>query len=134
MFLTSMVNNTITQLNSIKTRVVAAWPAFVSSMCGALLILCFYHAFIPYQKIGTVNVTGILDQFIKENVTKTISPNQLKVKVRLFGQTLEKTLQVLSKKEHVLLLPREAVMAGSIDYTPLVLAQLKKSHLLEIKK
>jgi hypothetical protein len=134
MSLKPMIDNTIIHLSTLKMKLVVAWPAFVNGMGGALLILCLYHICIPYQKIGTVNVTGILDQFIKENATKTISPNQLKMKVHLFGQTLEKTLQVLSKEEHVLFLPREAVIAGSMDYTSIVTRQLKKSLLLGIKK
>ena len=134
MSIQSIKDHTITLISTLKMKLMMAWPAFVNGMSGALLILCLYYTVIPYQKIGTVHVTGIIDQFIKENATKAISPNQLKVKVRLFGQTLEKILQVLSKKEHVLLLPREAVMAGSVDYTPLVLVQLKKSLLLGVKK
>jgi hypothetical protein len=127
MSLKSIIDNTTTQFNSIKTGVVATWPALINGMSGALIILCLSHFFMPYQKIGTVNVTGILDQFIKENTNKAISSDQLKMKVHLFGQTLEETLQVISKKEHVLLLPREAVMAGSMDYTPVVTEHLKKS-------
>jgi hypothetical protein len=113
--------------SAVHKKLVTAWPAFASGISGALIVLCLSHFFMPCQKIGTVNVTGILDQFIKENANKTVSSDQLKMKVHLFGQTLEETLQVISKKEHVLLLPREAVVVGSTDYTPLVTEQLKNS-------
>ena len=133
MLLSSLVDNTITHLNAIKRRLVVSWPAIVNGMLSALVMLCLFHFFMPSQKIGTVNVTGMLDQYIKESAKKTMSSDELKRNVHLFGQTLEETLQAISKKEQVLLLPREAVIAGSVDYTSVVSEHLKKS-LLRTKK
>jgi hypothetical protein len=82
------------------------------------------RSFQATSPIGVVNITGIVDQFIKTQAKENISAIELKKSVLVFGANLEKTLHELSNKKHVVLMPAEAVIAGATDYTPTVLKSL----------
>ena len=88
-------------------------------MLGALIIILFFNFFHNQEvRIGTVNVTGLVNRFIKQESNKNISDDQLKKEVKHYGITLNKELELLSKQKRVVLLLSEAVIAGgSEDYT-----------------
>ncbi len=93
---------------------------FIAGTISISMILAFYFHLVVYPRIGTVNITGLIDQFIKEESKKNVSSVLLKDHIRLFSQQLETTIQSISKQKQVVLVPREAVLAGSKDYTALV--------------
>lgn len=99
--------------------------SFLFGMLGALVVFMLMNAFIsPVQSIGTVNITSLVDRFIKEETQKNLPPDTLKQEVKAFGMNLEKELTVFSKQNHLILLPTEAVIAGSQDYTQLIKGRL----------
>lgn len=99
--------------------------SFLFGMLGALIIFMFMNFYIsPTPSIGTVNITSLVDRFIKQESQKNLSPDVLKQEVKTFGMTLEKALQIFSKQNHLVLLPAEAVIAGSHDYTALIRQRL----------
>jgi len=98
----------------------------VGNLLGVLLLM---YVFIPNQiLIGTVNLTGMIDQFIQQESQKNLSPEVLKKEVNTFGKTLDKELKMLSKDKHVVLFPREAIIAGGHDYTTVIQQRMKNSH------
>lgn len=92
---------------------------FVLGICQIAVFtfaLCIYDSFYK-TRIGVVNITGIVDEFIKVQAQSGISPDELKKRVQTFGRSLEKGLHDVGAKEHVVLMPAEAVITGAKDYT-----------------
>lgn len=102
-------------------------------MLGAVIILLFLHLWGPKEnpRIATINITGLVDNFIKTEVKtkKDLPPDEVKKLVQTFGATLEKTMQGLSSKYHLVLMPAEAVIAGAPDYTVIVQKHLDAINL-----
>jgi len=95
--------------------------AFLFGMLGALVVLTLVHFFmLPRITFAKVNVTAIVDQFIQQESAKHLSEIDLKSEVQWFGKQLEKNLQQIAKKNHLVLLPSEAVIAGVSDYTAVI--------------
>lgn len=87
-------------------------------MLGAAILLLGLHIVSPEKpRIATVNITGIVDQFVQSQIKAHLPPSQLKQNVSDFGKQLNITLNVMAKKYHVVLMPSEAVIAGASDLT-----------------
>lgn len=89
-------------------------------MLGAILILLVLHIYEPMPRIGTVNITGIVDQFVKSQAKEKLPATELKKRIEVFSTKLAQTMHVLSSKQNIVLMPAEAVIAGATDYTPTV--------------
>ncbi len=104
--------------------------SFLFGVLGALLVFIIANFFTPsIPSIGTVNITNLVDRFIKEETIKNLPPDTLKKEVKAFGNHLEKELKAFSAKNHLILLPAEAVIAGSHDYTALIRERLVNQKL-----
>ena len=88
----------------------------------AALLVCSLN---PQPRIAVVNITGILNQFVKMETQKKQSTDQMKERAKTFGSELEKTLKSISKKERLILFPSEAVVDGAVDITERVQKQLQ---------
>ena len=88
------------------------------------IFLIFFNSYL-YQKshgnqkkhIGVVNITGIVDEFVRSQAQRDLSQQQIKENVKKFGEELEKVVHDLSDKKRAVLFPSEAVIAGATDYT-----------------
>lgn len=69
----------------------------------------------PY--IATVDVGLITSEFIKQEAKNNHSNHEKEVAIKAFSHALEDALQQLSKSKSLILLPKEAVIKGSHDYT-----------------
>ncbi|HZW61152.1 MAG TPA: TrbI F-type domain-containing protein [Candidatus Babeliales bacterium] len=99
--------------------------SFLFGVLGALMVFIVANFFVsPKPSIGTVNITSLVDRFIKEETIKNLPPETLKQEVKAFGRNLEKELKAFSAKNHLILLPTEAVIAGTHDYTALIRERL----------
>lgn len=96
---------------------------------GLLMGVCFF-ASKSQQAIGTVNITGIVNNFIETQAKSGLSNEDLRTNVQLFGKNLEKIMHRVSTKNKVVLFPAEAVIAGAKDYTLEVQQQLPMSKQL----
>lgn len=101
-----------------------ACPRAPHSKVGSFLFLGVTLAFIlplylkpTPPRIATVNVSGLVTQFVKTELRAKKSNRDMAADVKHFGETLETTLNHLAKTQHQVILPREAVMAGSDDET-----------------
>ena len=103
------------------------YPVIV--FCQIILIIISLSIYDYYNKtrIGSVNITGIADEFIKVQAQSGVSPEELKKRVQTFGISLEKILHDLGAKKRVVLMPAEAIITGAKDYTQEVQQALSKA-------
>lgn len=112
---------------SVQNKLMIYGSSFLFGMLGALIIMIIAHFIVsPKPTVGTVNITGLVDRFIKTETEKNLPPDILKQEVKVFGQNLEKELKLFSAKNHIVLLPAEAVIAGGQDYTVIIKERLKQ--------
>ena len=101
--------------------------SFLCGMLGAIVIFIIIHTFgtntVP---VAIVNITGMVDEFIKQEANKNVQPDDLKKEVRQFGINLNKELQSFSREKHIVLMPSEAVIAGSHDYTLYIYQRMQR--------
>lgn len=74
--------------------------------------------------IATVDIVSITSQFIKEEAQKNHSILEKEVAIKGFSHRLEAALQELSVSKSLVLLPREAVIKGSADYTATLMTMI----------
>ena len=89
---------------------------FMAGLAAAVLICVLYHS-IGRQTVATVNITGLINEFVQYESAQNYPPEKVKKDVRNFGRSLERDISRFAKKHHVILLPKEAVIAGTVDYT-----------------
>ncbi len=90
----------------------------IAGMLGAVIILFILHIIEPQPKrMGTVNITGIVNQFVKSQAKQDLPPKVLQQRVNDFGKQLQTVLDDIARKQQVVLLVQEAVISGSQDYT-----------------
>ena len=100
--------------------------SFLFGMLGALTIFIIAHNLEKNTpKIGTVNVTAIVNKFIKQETEKNLQPEVLKNEVKQFGTNLNKKLQLFSKKNNIILMLSEAVISNTHDYTSVIYRQMQ---------
>ena len=103
--------------------------SFLFGMLGAMATLIIVHYISqPPSNIVTVNITGIVEQFIKDESKKNLSPDVLKDEVKEFGNKLEITLRKYAHQNHLVLLPNEAVIAGSQDHTAIIINSINHKY------
>jgi len=92
--------------------------AYLFGMLGALTLFVITHFLvISPPTIGTVNVSGIIEQFIRQESRKNLPQEILKKEVHKFGVLLDQVVKTYAKQHNVSLFLREAVVAGGRDYT-----------------
>lgn len=84
-------------------------------MLGACLMQLFFihHA----EHVATVNITSMVDSFVKETAKQKLTPDEMKQKVTHFSEVLNILLQRSARQKHLVLVPTEAVIAGAFDIT-----------------
>ncbi len=88
---------------------------------------CFYLASSRHE-IATVDVLTITSSFIKEEAQKNHNAAEKEVAIKAFSHNLEGALQRLTTSKNLVLLPREAVIKGSPDYTDTLKSMMKGAH------
>ena len=101
--------------------------ALMCELISLLMIFAMNHYLPVNTPLATVDITGIIHQFVKMESTQSDSPAQHQERIHAFSAQLESTLQTVAKENHVILVPKEAVIAGGIDLTPEVSKRLEKS-------
>lgn len=99
---------------------------FLTSLLGALLVVVIFEWTASHPKeMATVDITAITSNFTSEIKLQKLSEEELKNKITAFGINLEKEIKKLSEDNHLILMPKEAVIAGTPDYTEYLSAKLK---------
>lgn len=78
------------------------------------------------QHIGTVDIVAITSEFVKHEAKANHSKQDKEKAIKSFSHRLEASLDRLSSANSLILLPKEAVLKGSRDYTQTVIAMIKK--------
>jgi len=100
--------------------------AFLFGMLGAIFVaIILYATYQPAPLIATVNITQLVDQFIRDAQQKNTPQNMLEKETKYFGKKLEISLKQLAGKNNLILLPSEAVISNAPDYTDQIRAVLQ---------
>lgn len=100
---------------------------YLSGLLGALTVFAVMHYYdAKPNMVGTVNITYLVEQYSKQEAAKNLPIELLKKEVSEFGSLLEHETKKLSLEKHLVLLPNQAVIAGSKDYTAIVRARMDK--------
>lgn len=94
--------------------------AFLCGMLGCLLVLFITSSIRPTARVATVNITVLVDQFIKNTSQKGLPDTELQNEVKQFGMKLDQTIKKLSQENNLVILPKEAVVSGATDYTKVI--------------
>lgn len=94
-------------------------------MLGALILHVVFFG-LSSSRLATVNITDIQSSFLHETMNQGLNTVQMKEKVTKFASILNNTLIELAKRKNLILVPSEAVIAGTNpDYTAVVVNQIK---------
>lgn len=92
---------------------------------GALIVQVGFHR--PPSLIATVNISELEDSFIKATVKQDLSPIVMKQKAALFSKGLNEVIIQIAKEKHVILIPSQAIIAGSVpDLTEEIANRVKR--------
>lgn len=99
---------------------------------GAAIIIAFSTYFIAPQKkqkkIVTIHITKIVSHFVQNEVNKNVSKEVLEQEVKAYALALEEKLKVFAQAHHLIVLPKEAVIAGIPDYTEVLLNEFNQKQ------
>ena len=99
----------------------------LSALMGATISIVLDRVILPNPRLATVDMTGLMYQFVKSEAAGSASLVQKRAEIRDFSQKLEMALKEIAKEQHVILVPKEAVIAGSQDVTAEVATRLSLS-------
>lgn len=112
---------TSSDLNDISNKIftkerISRLKQYFIMMC--ISIMCtFLIMSLSKPRVGTVNISKIINDYITIQSKIATSPIDLQVKVKLFNLNLEKIINDFSTKKHMVLLSSNAVISQSNDYT-----------------
>lgn len=98
--------------------------ALICELISLLMVFMFTHYHPVNTPLATVDITGIINQFVKTESAQSDSPTQHQKRIHAFSAQLEATLQTVAHEKHVILVPKEAVITGSLDFTTEVAERL----------
>lgn len=119
---------TILRLPTInRANIQTAIVQFCWGLLGAAVLMFIFHLIEQPQRIATVDVTTLINEFVKTESVKTLTPTQLKQQTEVFGRTLDNTLKALARDQQLVIFPKEAVVSGARDMTPYVAQKLNQA-------
>ena len=83
----------------------------------AVLVLWIFDIFYRPIKIATIDVPFIINAFLESNSNKNLSNDEINKLADGFSSKLTIALHELSKKENLILVPKQAVISGGKDVT-----------------
>lgn len=98
--------------------IVSKGPQYLLMVVIALLVVLGLELDKAKPKeIATVDIVGLTKTYIEELQAKKISKEELKQRIVRYATHLESAIQTFAKENQLILVPKEAVVAGSQDYT-----------------
>lgn len=93
-----------------------ATTSFLFGMLGAMVVVTIVQLNDkPTPMIATVNITQLVDQFIRDAQQKNIPQGILEKEAKQFGKKLELRLKQLAIQNNLVLFPKEAVISTVPD-------------------
>ena len=103
----------------------AAIRPFITGVMGAAFLLLIVHLIYPPFAVATVDVSDMINGFVKTEAQAKRPAEDMQKRVQAFGQALDAALKTVARKQHVVLLPKEAVIAGAKDVSQQIEAQVR---------
>jgi Type-F conjugative transfer system protein (TrbI_Ftype) len=100
----------------------------LSTLMGTTISVVLSRVILPNPQFATVDMTGLMYRFVKSEASGSASLAEKRIEVHHFSQQLETVLKTIAQEKHVILVPKEAVIAGSQDMTAEVAARLSLSR------
>jgi Type-F conjugative transfer system protein (TrbI_Ftype) len=111
------------------------WPHLIANgvvgflggcLAASIIFVSLPRVFPPASTtLATVDASSLVQSFVKAEAARSASMVQHHAHVRAFSQQLERAVQVVAQEQRVVILPKEAVIAGAVkDITPQVAQQL----------
>ena len=91
--------------------------AILAALFSSIIVNGFFYSALKQPEIATVDILAITSQFIKKEAQKNHSNPEKELAIKGFSHRLEQALNDLSRSKSLILVPREAVIKGSPDYT-----------------
>lgn len=108
-------------------KIMQSLLAYAWGVLGALTVFVVVHMSTPKPPvIATVNITDIFDRYIKQQTTLKHSSTVMTQDMKAFAKKMEINMKALSQKKHLILLPKEAVIAGAHDYTHIIMQSMNE--------
>jgi hypothetical protein len=117
----------IKKANFIKEYLLNKGISLLISIIVALLVVVMFELLANRPKeIATIDITTITQNFIEQLKSQKLSHEELKDQITSFGTQLQEVIQKFADDNQIIVLPKEAVIAGTQDYTPYILTNLKE--------
>ena len=97
------------------------------AMVVSIVMLVFHHHLHREPQIVTVDIVGLTQETLKKLSNSALEPEKSQNLIKNYVLNLEKTLKTLAQENHLIILPKEAVIEGSEDITKLVESLIKKA-------
>ena len=91
-----------------------------------LCVLLWQHLWRP-SRIVAVDITAITQSYVETLATKNLNASQSEMAIKSFADNLQISLNQYSKKHHVVIVPRQAIIAGAPDETASILVLMQKN-------
>lgn len=91
--------------------------AILAALFTSILVNGIFYSALRRPEIATVDILAITSQFIKNEAQKNHPNPEKELAIKDFSHRLEQGLNDLSRSKSLILVPREAVIKGSPDYT-----------------
>lgn len=98
--------------------------SLITGMIGAIIVqIVFVKHSLP---IATINITGMVQSYVQETAKQNISMQEKQDRINRFAALLTKSTEQLARDNSIVILPSEAVIAGSSDLTKQTKEMVKK--------
>jgi type-F conjugative transfer system protein TrbI len=84
-----------------------------------------WRMYDPAPRLVTVDLNGIVQTFIAGTAESDLSDDDKRARTETFARELDRALQGLAARQHMIILPAPAVIAGAQDITEAVEKGLK---------
>ena len=106
--------------------VIPILATFLGTLVGVVGSLLAHVILVSQPVVASVNLTGIVNAFVKETAKQNLSEKEMGSRVAQFSEQLNREVEALSLSRHLILLPSEAIIAGGKDYTQDIIKKMSK--------
>ena len=92
----------------------------LTAVITSLVMNSVFYIVTRKPTIATVDIVAITTDFIQKEARKNHSNHEKERAIKAFSHRLETALDELSYSKNLVLLPKEAVIKGSPDYTTML--------------
>ncbi len=97
------------------------------AMMVSVVMMVFHHHFYREPQVVTVDIVGLTQETLKKLSNPALEPEKSQNLIKNYVLNLEKTLKTLARENHLIILPKEAVIEGSEDITKIVESLIKEA-------